>query len=110
MDLLSKEPVRVNYSAGKGQLEKIYKTLARVDAESPVVSFTKTFGEEFLNGDQSMQTIIVSPNFYEDFMELVAQFTQQKKDLVWFYPTWDFEEPEIQEWLKPYVKVLHLRA
>lgn len=108
-DLLTGEPVIIESSAGNGQLERIYKALARVDTERPAVSFVNTFGETFLDAKGSMQTIVVSPNDYEDFLELLQKYHAAGQEYVWFYPVLESEEPQLPDWAKAHTRVLHLR-
>lgn len=109
VDIISGEPVMLEYSAGAGQLERIYKALARVDTASPTVSFADTFGEQLMQTGLSTYTFMVAPNSYEDFMELLEKYQAGGQDYAWFYPTWDFGEPRIPEWAKSHTRVLHLR-
>ena len=108
-DLISGEQVVIESSAGRGQLERIYKALARVDAERPAVSFADTFGEVLMQTNGSIQTIVVSPNGYDDFLELLHKYQATGQEYVWFYPVWESEEPQLPEWIKAHTRVLHLK-
>ena len=108
-DLISREPVVIEASAGKGQLERIYKALARVDTDRAAMSFVETFGEMLMQTKGSTQTIVVSPNCYDDFGELLQRYEATGQEYVWFYPVWESEEPQLPEWVVPHTRVLHLR-
>lgn len=108
-DLISGEPILIDASAGSGQMERIYKALARVDAERPAVSFSDTFGELLMQANGSTQTIVVSPNGYDDFLELLQKYQSMGQEYVWFYPVWESEEPQLPEGITAHTRVLHLR-
>ncbi len=109
VDLFTGDPVAVEASTGKGQLEQIYRTLARVDTTKPVVNFTRYFGEKLLEHSGNTITCIVSPNQYADFVELVETFQNDGGDYIWFYPVWERTDPELPEALKKNIRILHLR-
>lgn len=108
-DMISGESVVIEASAGRGQMEKIYKALARVDTDRPALSFVENFGELLLHAKGSTQTIVVSPNCYDDFLGLLQKYQAMGQEYVWFYPVWESEEPQLAEWAAPHTRVLHLK-
>ena len=108
-DIITGEPVLIESSAGNGQLEMIYKTLARVDAERAGLSFVDMFGETMMQSNGSTQTLVVSPNGYDDFLELLRTYQATGQEYVWFYPIWEKEEPQLPEDIKEHTRVLHLK-
>ncbi len=110
VDMISHKPVEIRAGAGNGQMDSIYKALARVDLEQPVVGFVETFGEELLTGGRGAQTFLVSPNGYEDFLGLVSRYHSMGQAYQWFYPVWETKEPLLPDWVKGHTKVLHIRG
>lgn len=109
VDMMNGEVVSVEAGAGSGQMDRIYKALARVDTTKPVVPFRETFGEKLLTEDKSTRTMIVAPNAYQDFLELLAEYDKMGGDYVWFYPIWEKEPPQIPQWAAPHVRWIPAR-
>lgn len=109
VDLTTGEPVIIEAGTGKGQLEQIYRSLARVDTANPVVDFKKYFGEKLLDRANNTITCIVAPNHYNHFVELIEEFQGGGGDYLWFYPVWESSEPELPQTIKDHIRVLHIR-
>ena len=109
VDMMNGEVVSVEAGAGSGQMDRIYKALARVDTTKPVVPFRETFGEKLLTEDKSTRTMIVAPNAYQDFLELLSEYDKMGGDYVWFYPIWEKEPPQIPQWANPHVRWIPAR-
>ena len=108
-DIISKEPVSVEAGAGSGQMDRIYKALARIDVHTPVVDFVQRFGEKLLTEDKGTRTMIVSPNAYENFTALLEEYDRMGGDYTWFYPVWGKDRPEFPAWAQPNVKYIPIR-
>lgn len=108
-DIICKEPVQIEASSGAGQMQQIYRALARVDTETEAADFAQYFEHRLLKEYSGTMTILVSPNAYDNFTELITRYYDQGQEFVWFYPTLEKEGPECPiEWNK-HIKVLHLR-
>lgn len=108
-DIFTNEPVSIDASSGKGQLEQIYRTLSRVDTTKPALDFQKCFGEMLSTPSDSTITCIVSPNHYPDFVELIEGFQDKGNEYVWFYPVWENTDPELPASIQKRIQILHIR-
>lgn len=108
-DMFTKQPVIIEGSTGKGQLEQIYRTLARVDTTMPVLNFKDTLGDKLQNNTKDTITCIISPNHYPDFVKLLENFRSNGNDFIWFYPVWESSDPELPVYLKDCIHILHIR-
>ncbi|MBD5454576.1 MAG: DUF58 domain-containing protein, partial [Lachnospiraceae bacterium] len=68
-DVMTGEPLQIEAGAGAGQLQQIYRSLARIDTTKEPVDFTEAFAGRLLEEDSSTITVLVSPNAYSDFTE-----------------------------------------
>ena len=109
VDVMNGEVVSVEAGAGNGQMDRIYKALARVDTTKPVAPFRETFGEKLLTEDKSTRTMIVAPNAYQDFLELMGEYDEMGGDYVWFYPIWEKETPQLPAWASGHVRWIPAR-
>ncbi len=109
VDISTGEPVAIEASTGKGQLEQIYRTLSRVDTTKPVANFNKCFGDKLLENANNTITCIIAPNQYAHFVELVESFQNAGNDYMWFYPVWESTDPELPPALKDHIRILHIR-
>ncbi|MBR1930631.1 MAG: DUF58 domain-containing protein [Lachnospiraceae bacterium] len=110
VDILTGETTSIAASAGSGQMEQIYRTLARVDTTKPAADFVGCFKEELLertNG--STMTFLISPNQYEPFVHLIEQLQEAGKSYHWFYPVWDYTAPRLPAGLEKHIQLVHLR-
>lgn len=107
-DIINQKPIQIEASSGSGQMQQIYRALARVDTDMEAADFRQCFERRLLKERDGTTTIFISPNAYDNFVELLSQYYHQKKEFVLFYPTLGKEEPECPaEWEKN-VKTLHL--
>ncbi len=109
-DVISGEPLRIKSSAGAYQEEQIRKGLARINTEAEAYSFTQLFEEEILEEAKGTLTLFVSPNGYDDFIQLLNKCQEKKVWYQWFYPTMEKEEPELEPSILEKLTVLHLRS
>lgn len=107
-DILNKEPVRIEAGAGSGQLQQIYRALARIDTTQETADFIGCFEPELMNASSGMTTIFVSPNAYDDFTALIDRYRQKDQNCIWFYPLPETEKdvPELPEELNRCIRIL----
>lgn len=108
-DTVERTPVVVEASAGSGQMDSIYRALARVDTGA-VADFSACFREKLLREADGTMTVLVAPNAYEPFCELVGECLAAGQECIWFYPVWEREEPELPVQLSGIINVLHIRG
>lgn len=108
LDAVEETPVAVEASAGSGQLDRIYRALARVDTGA-VADFSGCFREKLLREADGTMTVLVAPNAYKPFCGLVEEYLAAGQECIWFYPVWGREEPELPARLSGTVSVLHIR-
>ncbi|MCD8069560.1 MAG: DUF58 domain-containing protein [Lachnospiraceae bacterium] len=104
VDVISGEPVGVEAGAGNGQMDQIYKALARIDTKRERLDFTKAFREKLLEESGGTITFLVSVNAYDDLLNLVREYQDMGKEYVWFYPVWRQEKPLLPQWAMPHVR------
>ena len=109
VDIMNSEPLNIEASAGSGQMDRIYKALARIDTTKPVVAFAEQFGEKLLTESKGTRTMLVSPNGYEDMLVLLKEYRETDGEFVWFFPIWEKEEPKLPEWVLPHVRWISVR-
>ena len=109
-DVMTDEPLQIEAGAGAGQLQQIYRSLARIDTAKEPIVFTEAFARRLLEEDSSTITVLVSPNAYSDFTELITEYQKSEREYIWFYPTIESERPEIPQELKTHIKILHIKS
>ncbi|MCD7751228.1 MAG: DUF58 domain-containing protein [Lachnospiraceae bacterium] len=109
VDVINGEPVGIEAGAGNGQMDQIYRALARVDTAKDRVDFAKTFREKLLNESNGTITIFVSVNAYDDLLNLIREYQDLGKEYVWFYPVLKHEKPLLPEWAMPHVRWVNAR-
>lgn len=109
VDIMNGEPVHIEASAGCGQMDRIYRALARVDTSRSVAPFKEVFGERLLTQGKGTRTMLVSPNGYEDLLALLKEYEKQNGEYVWFYPIWEREEPKLPDWVMPHIRWVPVR-
>ena len=111
-DILHGEPVRIEAGAGTGQMQQIYRVLARIDTCRETVDFSECFEQTLLDGDSGTMTLFVSPNAYDGFVKLISRCLQTGRECLWFYPIpeTEREEPELPAEWKGHTRILHVPA
>jgi hypothetical protein len=97
--------VNIAGGAGAGQLDAIRKALARIDTDQPVWPFVNLHEEKLLQDAGSTVTMFISPNGYDDFLELLKKCGSAGMDYVWFYP-YTGVKPKVPEAVKKHVRFL----
>jgi uncharacterized protein (DUF58 family) len=106
-DKISGDTMELPASAGAGQLETIYRALARIDTKQEGYPFAETFRERLMTETKGTMTVLIAPNAYDDTVKLFTDFTESGGDFIWFYPTIDKKEPDISPQLHKYIRVVH---
>lgn len=109
-DILTGEPLKIKSSAGTYQEEQIRKGLARINTELEPHSFRQLFEDEIINESKGTLTLFVSPNGYDDFVELLNMCLENKVWYKWFCPIASKEEPEYDPSIRENLTFLHLRS
>lgn len=109
-DILNGEPVHIEAGAGAGQMEQIYRALARIDTNLKTADFTSCFERKLMKASTGITTVFVSPNAYENFTGLLRRFRLSGQECLWFYPVPDTEKqmPELPEEWKKDIRILHI--
>lgn len=110
VDILTGKHVSIEAKAGDGQMDNIYRTLARLNLEKPPVSFVETFEERLFSDSGSTITCFVAPNQYDDYTSLLERFGEAGNEYLWFYPVQGPKDPELPPALEKCVRVLHLNT
>ena len=107
VDVITHKPLSVDAKASEGQMDFIYRSLARIDTGQPPVDFGKTFEERLFQDSRGTFTCFVSPNQYEDFVGLLERFEEAGNQFAWFYPVEGAKEPELPPGLEKQIEVIH---
>ncbi|MCM1254188.1 MAG: DUF58 domain-containing protein [Clostridium sp.] len=113
-DIMHEELLQIEAGAGAGQLQQIYRALARTDTSQKPAGFMQTFEHKLLEEDGESITVFVSPNAYPDFVELINRYQKQDGEYIWFYPTVETAQrgiPELSELpgeIKRHIQILHI--
>lgn len=108
VDILTGKHVSIEPRAGDGQMDNIYRALARLDLTKPTVSFTNTFEEQLFSRAGDTVTCFVAPNQYDDFLSLLERYGESGSEYLWFYPVVGVKNPELPSALEKHVRVIHL--
>jgi len=107
VDIVTHQPVSIASRAGQGQMDAIYRALARVDTEQPTADFSGTFEEMLFFKDEGAFSCFVAPNQYDDFLELLVRYRDTGKPFMWFYPVSQSQKPELPPALTPFINVVY---
>lgn len=108
VDCRTGKPMSISAKAGDGQMDSIYRGLARLDLDKPVVNFRETFEKELIQEAKGTITCFVSPNQYDEFLLLLKKCQAAGLDFIWFYPVSGNQNPELPAELEKYVRFIHL--
>lgn len=108
VDIKTHAPMAVEARAGDRQFDTICRGLARLDTEQPAADFAECFEERLFSEAKGTITCFVSPNQYDDFLELLERYADAGNEFYWFYPVFRNGEPAIPEKLRKQVKFIHL--
>lgn len=107
-DLFTGEFVSLEASGGAGQMDAIYRALARCDTET-IYDFRECFGEKLFDDGRTVFTCFVAPNLYEDFVKIVTACQEKDMDYIWFCPLWESADPKAPEALADRIRFIHIR-
>ncbi len=107
VDIVTHSPFSVSPKAGQGQMDTIYRGLARIDTSQPAADFREHFEELLFRKSQGTFTYFIAPNQYDDFVELLLKYQASDNPFLWFYPSASDREPELPEALERYIDVVH---
>lgn len=108
-DIITGEELHVHAGAGAGQGEQIGKGLARVDTAKDALSFVELFHDIIVEEAKGTVTLFVSPNAYEDYLQMLQECWEKKISFVWYYPLEGKEEPELPAVLQEQVRFIHIQ-
>ena len=108
LDIRTHKPLSIEAKAGDGQFDTICRGLARLDTKQPTASFSGCFEERLFSEARGTITCFVSPNRYDDFLELLLKYADAGNEFYWFYPVLGNREPELPEQLLKQVRFIHL--
>ena len=106
VDIVTHSPLNIPPKAGQGQMDAVYRGLARIDVEQPAASFPEIFEEMLFQKAQGSFTYFVAPNQYDDFVELLTRYRDAGNPFLWFYPSSSGRDPELPPSLEQYIDVV----
>ena len=98
-----------HYSAGAGQQDVLGTALARIDTTKDPWPFSGLFAERIFQDTKDTITLFVSPNGFDDFLELLEKCHNEGVNFTWFYPYVGSEEPQVPENIRKHVHFLQLK-
>lgn len=108
-DIINGEITCVEAGAGSGQMDRIFQALARIDTAKQVADFGTVLGERLMTEDKDTRTMIISPNAYDDFLELLQKYDEAGGAFTWFYPIWEKERPQFPQWAESHMVYVPIR-
>ena len=110
VDILTHQPLSVDGKASEGQMDFIYRALARIDTAQPTAGFVETFEEKLFQESKGAYTCFVAPNRYDDFVALLDRYEETGNPFTWFYPVLGNKEPELPPELQKRIEVIYFEA
>lgn len=110
VDILTHQPLSVDGKASEGQMDFIYRALARIDTAQPTAGFVETFEEKLFQESKGAYTCFVAPNRYDDFVALLDRYEETGNPFTWFYPVLGNKEPELPPKLQKRIEVIYFEA
>ncbi len=107
-DILTDEHVEILGISTLRQLDVVGKALARVDTAKKTKSFCELFERSILEETEEFFTFFISPNGYDDFIELMKKVKRQKMEYCWYYPILAYEKPSVPSELEKQVQFLRV--
>lgn len=108
VDARTLQPVVIDPKAGDGQMDNVYRALARLDLKKPAVNFTDTFEERLFDRAADTVTCFVAANRSADYLALLERYSAEGHEYLWIYPVPGSRDPEIPANLAKSVSVIHL--
>lgn len=110
LDILTHKPLCIDAKASEGQMDFIYRALARIDTSQHTADFVQTFEERLFQESKGAFTCFVAPNQYDDFVELLTRYDAGDNSFTWFYPVEGNREPELPTSLRERIEVIYFNA
>lgn len=107
-DILTDESMNIAGGAGAGQQDVIGKALARIDTQKEPWSFVQLFEEKVIKEADGTITLFISPNGYNDYLDLLERCENEGIEYTWFYPYSTSAEPEVSDDFRKSVQFLHI--
>ncbi len=107
VDIVTHSPLTIQPKAGKGQMDTVYRGLARIDVAQPAADFVRNFEEILFQKSQGSFTYFVAPNQYDDFVDLLTRFQETGSSFLWFYPSSAGRDPELPPALERCIDIIH---
>lgn len=107
VDVMTHKPLCIDAKASEGQMDFIYRGLARIDTSQPAADFARTFEEQMFQESQGAFACFVAPNRYGDFVELLSRYRESGNPFIWFYPVQGNREPELPAGLEEQIEVIY---
>ena len=84
-DCISGRILCMEGNTNKGNMDEIYKALARLSLDEKLEDFEKCFGERLLGQEESLYTIFISSNRHKEFQELLCEY-KKRGSFKWLCP------------------------
>ncbi len=110
VDIVTHSPLVIQPKAGQGQMDAVYRGLARIDVEQPAADFARNFEEILFQRSQGSFTYFVAPNQYDDFVELLTRFQETGNPFLWFYPSSAGKDPELPPALERCIDIIRFEV
>ncbi|MCM1090663.1 MAG: DUF58 domain-containing protein [Butyrivibrio sp.] len=106
VDTVTGRAFLIETNGGKGQMEGIYRGLARLDLDREPEDFRGLFEEKLLQESGGMFTCFICPNQYDDFVALLEEFQAKERDYMWFYPVSGLKPPKLPATLQKHIRTI----
>ncbi len=103
-DCISKNILCMEDNRDKGQLEHIYKVLARIDLRQETEVFEQCFEERLMNNTNRMR-VFISPDGHKEFQDLLCN-SLPKQRFIWICPCKKAENAEIRDELIEHTRLV----
>lgn len=103
-DTIHKNILCMEENRDKGQLEHVYKMLARIDLSLGTEPFAPCFEERIMKNTGQM-TILISPDWHTEFQDLLCRM-EKTREFLWICPCEKQEEVDIRSKLLSHVLMI----
>lgn len=110
VDIITHKPLSIEARTSEGQMDAIYRALARIDTDRPAADFAETFEESLFLEARGSFTCFVSPNQYENFTGLLRRYEEAQNAFLWFYPVLGSKIPELPAGLEKRIELISFDA
>lgn len=85
-DIITGAPLMRAAERGDNQMSVIMRSLARLDLTKEAMPFDRQFRKKVLMEQENTYTCFISPTFYEEFIDILQEFTRQGRNYSWYCP------------------------